>query len=535
MTLPSTVDTQVLVSWDGTGAFTGTYDDVTNDVASEPGVLIQTGRDGARTLNPPKVSSADFDLLNNDGEYSQERADSPIYQLVLPARPVKVVVEHGTEGDYDEDDDYDTSDYYDGLTSWSLARTAIDDITQTTVLGDQRVSLSTLGIETLLIASNVTVAVMTNPRVDQCVTAILDAVGWPADDREVSVSDTTLLYWWCDDRPPWAALLELLASEGPGAMYVEAGTFHFENRNYRTLTARSTTSQATFFDEDAGFAGAYDEDADYTANDYYDGAVSGLWFTSLSYEPGFQNIYNRATYSTRQRSLASSAEIWTYGTTLTLAASESLTLIARPTNPFQNAITPVSPTDFTVSGGTVSVSLSATSGLVAFITITALTGTPTVSDLQLRAQALTAAGETVVQNNVDTSGSIARFSPIPGEDIPRVLSVQGWPEIDRANAQAVCNAWVNRYQVQRPAVTLTLRNADGEHVYQMLKRAVSDRITVVERNTGLNTDLWINSKTLSIAGAGGRVMTCVLGCEKVEEVSGAAWDEGVWDTGRWGV
>lgn len=536
VTLPATIEPVVLVSWDGTGDFDGPFDDVTNDVAGEPGIAIDSGRDGSRTLNPAQVVAADCELFNYDGTYSQERGDSPVYQLVLPGRPVQIGALHGVEGAYDEDDEYDADGYYDGVGSYSLARTAIDDIAQTTALGSQRVRLSTLGIESLLLARTVSVAVMVNPRIDQCIVALLDAAGWPSDLRDISISDTSLTLWWCDDREPWPALLELLASEGPGSLWVDGdGVIHFENRNYRTTTDRSVTSQAVFFDQDAGLPSAYDEDDNYDVDDFYNGTASGLWFTALSYDPGYKNLFNRATYTTRTRVLESLGVVWTYGTSLVLSALESVTLIARPSDPFQNAVTPASPTDFTVSGGTVSVSLSATSGLVAFITIEATSGTPTVTDLQLRAQALTVVGETTVANSVDASASIDKFSPIPGQSIPRTLQVQGWPEIDRPNAQAVCNAWVTRYMVQRPAVEIVLRNADGAHVYQMLNRVVSDRITLYERNTGLSADVWVNSKRIEIAGAGGRVVTCVLGCEKVEEVSGSRWEVGLWDSAVWGV
>lgn len=536
MTLTATIAARVLVSWDGTGAFTGPYDDVTNDVMGDPGISVDLGKDGARALDPPKVHSASFEVTNDDGAYSQEHPSSPVYQLVLPGRPVKIQALVGATDHYDAHTPYDETDPYDGIGTYDLARTAIDEISQTTELGSYRVKFSTLGIESLLVAGAVTVGVMTAPRVDQAITAILDAVGWPAANRAVSVSDTQLLYWWCDDRPPWDALLELLRAEGPGAIYVTGdGVFHFENRNYRTTAARSSSSQASFFDEDAGAAQPYDATAPYDAPDYYDGRVSGLWFTALTYDPGFRNIYNRATYTTRRRTLQALGVVWSYGADLALSGGASITLIARPNDPFQSAVAPVLATDYTVSGGTVSVSLSATSGLVAFITITATSGTPTVSGLQLRAQALTSTYETTVQNSVDASVSIAKFSPIPGQNIPRVLSVDGWPEIDQANAQAVCDAWVNRYQKQRPAVTIVLRNANAAHVLQMLRRTVSDRITLTERNTGLAADVWVNSVQYQISGAGGRVVAVVLGCEKVEEVGGAVWDLSPWNTGVWGV
>jgi hypothetical protein len=538
--------TTVRVSWDGDGLFTGPFDDVTADVLADPGVSIDLGRDGARQLSPPKVAAADFVLRNDTGTYSQEHAGSPVYQRVIPGRPVHIEITAGAAGAYDEPLPYDAPAYYDGVGTLPVARTAIDDISQDTVVGQQTVTLRTLGIETLLLGTTVSVGLMTAPRVDQCVTAILDAVGWPADQRAVSVSDTTLLYWWCDDREPWAALLELLASEGPGALYVlpsesdpAAAVFHFENRNYRVTTPRCVESQATFFDRrGSGDSAYYDDARPYDEPEAYDGEIDVRYFTALSYDPGFRQIYNAARYSTRRRALAGSPTvIWSYGAALQPAASGT-TLIIHPTDPFQGALLPVVGTDYTVSGGTVSMSLSATSGLVAFLTVTATSGTPTVAGptaspttgIQLRAQSLATVGETVVANVVDASGSIDRFSPIPGASIPRVLEVAGWQEIDTAVARAVCDAWVTRYMVERPAVTIEIRNVDDGHVAEIMRRQVSDRISLRERNSGLTGDVWINSKAITISGAGGRDIRCTLGCEKVDEVRG-----GIWDGSRWNI
>jgi hypothetical protein len=548
MPLPAYGCTSVLVSWDGDGAFTGPYDNVTLDVPGDPGVSIEIGRDGARQLSPPRVSAADFTLRNDSRKYSQEYAGSPVYQRVLPGRPVRVETELGTTDAYDTPTPYDETDYYDGEATWALARTAIDDISQDVAIGHQTVAVTTLGIETLLLGTSVTVGLMTAPRVDQCITAILDAVGWPVGQRQISVSDTTLLYWWCDDRQPWAAMLELLASEGPGALYLTAengGTLHFENRNYRVTADRATTTRATFFDRrGSGIDAVYDAATPYDEADAYDGEVQTLYFTGLTYDPGFKNLWNAARYPTKRRVLGALAPVWQYGTSLSPSASGT-TLIVHPNDPFQNAVVPVVTTDYTVSGGTVSFSLSAPSGLVAFLTVTATSGSPTVSGpaasptsgLQLRAQPLTVVGETSVQNIVDASASIARFSIIPGANIPQVLDVGGWPEIDAVVAQAVCDAWVQRYMVPRPSVTIELRNVDGAHLDQILRRTVSDRISLRDANATIAADLWINSKAITIGGGGGRDIRCSLGCEKIDAVAGATWDSALatWDSALWGL
>ena len=90
--------TTVRVSWEGDGLFTGPFDDVTGDVLGDPGVTIDLGRDGARQLSPPKVASADFVLRNDTSIYSQENAGSPVYQRVLPGRPVHIEITAGVAG-----------------------------------------------------------------------------------------------------------------------------------------------------------------------------------------------------------------------------------------------------------------------------------------------------------------------------------------------------------------------------------------------------------------------------------------------------
>lgn len=522
MTLPATIDATAEISLDGSGAYTGPDDDVTAAVAVDTGVTIQEGREGARALMPPKVPSLDYELHNDDGAFSAENADSPVYQLLIPGRPTRVIVQHGERLTWRGHQLWGGHQPWRGRARYQIAAAAVDGINQHVEQGNQRVGLDCLGTMSMLIGQNVTVAVQTNIRTDEAIGLLLDAAGWPAALRDLSVGDTTLLYWWCDDRSPWSAILELLASEGPCQLYQDGnGVIHFENRNYRTITTRATTSQATYRSVDTG----------------------GLWFTGLSYDPGYKNIYNRATYTTRRRTLATLGKVWEYGASISLTAGQSLTLIARPNLPFQNAVTPASGTDYTVSAGSLSsVTLSATSGLVAFITLTAGGSGATIDGvtsqgIQLRAQALQVAGETTIQNSVDASESIAKYSPIPGANVPRTLPVQGWPEVDPIVAESVCNAWVTRYQEQRPQVTILVRNADGDHVREIMTRQVSDRITLVDANTGISADFWVETKTTTISGAGGRTILCELGCEKVDRLAGAVWDVSEWEDGTavWGV
>src|SRR5262245_4039938 len=157
MPLPAYGCTTVRVSWDGDGLFTGPFDDVTADVMGNPGVSVDLGKDGARQLSPPKVAAADFVLRNDTRKFSQEYGGSPVYQRVLPGRPVHIAIAAGETDAYDMPTFYDEPDYYDGVGLLPIARTAIDDISQQTQLGQQTVTLRTLGVETLLVGTHVTI------------------------------------------------------------------------------------------------------------------------------------------------------------------------------------------------------------------------------------------------------------------------------------------------------------------------------------------------------------------------------------------
>jgi hypothetical protein len=90
---------------------------------------------------------------------------------------------------------------------------------------------------------------------------------------------------------------------------------------------------------------------------------------------------------------------------------------------------------------------------------------------------------------------------------------------------------------QHPQVSIMIRNADLDHLYEILNRQVSDRISLTDANTGISADVWIESKQIKISGAGGRTIECILGCELTSILTGAIWDVSEWDdpSAEWGI
>lgn len=537
--LPAIWRPKVEIDWTISGDFSGPYDNVTRDTAADPGLSVDMGRDGGRSLNPPKVPSLDFELRNDTGRYSHESPTSPVYQLVTPGTPVRVTVEYGAEDLYRGTDAYRAHDPYRGVAHWTIATARIDEIAQSTPWGSQRVSISALGASSTLVGRQITIPLQTNIRTDQAVTLVLDAAGWPSDRRSIALGDSVLLWWWVDERSAWEVLVELLASEGPGALYEDAeGTLHFEGRNFRAVTARCQTAQSTWFDIGSGNPDPYRMPDPYRSADLYRGRSSALYFETLDYSPGWRNLYARATWDVNRRALGALAPIWSAGGDITLSAGQVVTIFARPQDPFSGAVTPALGTDYTVATGSVTVALTYTSGFLAILTLTAggagaLVRGPTASPaggLQLRAQPLTRVSQVIAQSTLSTTASVATYQGL------QTLSVAGWPEVDVATAQAVCDAWVSRYNVQRPTVTLGVRAVDVDHFQQIVQRQVSDRIRITERNSGIAADAWIESRQIAMAGFGGRSVLCVWACELCDEVAGDEWNAGtsLWDLARWG-
>jgi hypothetical protein len=506
MTMPTNAEPRVRIDWYNDGQYTDAIDDVTPLVMGQPGLTVEWGRDTARSTSPPMVGAADCELLNEDRALSPENPSSPRYQFVVPGRPIQIDVLHGTERLYRADDLYRADVYYRGVGVIPLLAGHTDEFGQNAEWGHRVVSMSALSRAARLLRKRISVPFSGATRTDTAAAAILDAAGWPTADRLLHVSDAVMNGYWVDERPAWDCLVELLATEGAGAVfYVDGfGTFIWLNRNHRTVQPRSVTSQATL----------------------HDGTSSGFFYTHLSYDPRWDDIVNRVTVSTKQRLLAGAPTvIWQLGTDYSIAAATSATVWARPQDPFQNAIAPVDGVDYTVTGGTVFVGLAWQSGAVAAINVTGITGTPTIHNLQLRAYSYPVIGETVIEAIGDTVSD-------PEE---KTLNLAAWPQLDPNQAQAIADSYLARYSTSRPIITVVMQNADGPTMEKILDLQISDRVTVINQHLGINVDCWVERIRHQLTVGGRHELT--LFCEPVAAIgsTGGVWDSSLWDTGLWGI
>lgn len=469
------------VDWNRDGDYSDTGEDVTARVLANP-ITAERGRDQVRAIAPPMAGVGDLEVDNRSRDYSPENGSSPLVGNIAPGCLVQGACT------------WASNSYY-------LFTGILNDVPQHPERGRHSVNLPWLGTLSRLRGVKVSTQVYTNITTSAAITVLLDAAGWPAAARVLSTGRTTLAYWWMDDDDAFDMLLTLFYTEGPGAaLYEDAqGRIVFEDRYYRAFTARSIASVATF----------------------HDSGSTGPWFGEFAYEPGLKDVINVATLDVKKRTLQSLAVIWQAGQTITLGASQSLAIEAVASDIFTAAVTPVVTTDYTVSGSLTGVTLSRTAGPSTTITLTAGASGATVTGLQLRAQLL-ASQLMRATNTISTAASIAKHQR-------RAWTRPIWPEIDLNTAIDFCNAIVSWYQQPRATVRIMLNTDSDVMTPHVLSREVSDRITVIEAQSGLNADMHIEHIRHTIT-KGGANHVAVFGCSK----AGTLVNYAAWGYARWG-
>jgi hypothetical protein len=426
-------------------------------VLPDRGLACERGKDQLRAIAPPLAGRLDASLDNRSRDYSPENGASPLVGKLVPGHKVRLRATFSA-------------------VTYDLFTGTLDNLPQHPELGARAVDLPCLGSLSRLKGVKVSTALYQNVRTDQALGYLLDAAAWPAGDRVLSTGRTTLLWWWADDADAFDMAVTLLNAEGPGASLYEdgQGRIVFEDRHYRLTQARCTTSQATIRDSGA----------------------EPLHTLPFAYNPGLKDTITRATARVNVRTVQALDVAWQLGQDISLGASQALTFRATTGDPVTGAVAPVAGTDYTVLIGTVaSVALDRTSGAGISITVTAGAGGATVRGLQLRAQKLT-----------------AQATDISSAPVTPAL----WPEVQPNVAQDLCDAIVRAYKDARPTVSLTLEGASATMLTHLLSREVSDRVTAVEAQTGLNAPMFVERIARAVDVAGSR-HRATLGLEKVTD------------------
>ena len=460
-------DYTVAIDWSGNGDFNGVGENVTARVLDRgSGLTAQYGRDQARALSPLSPGEARLELNNDSRDYSPDYAASPLAGLVRPGRPVKITAT------------LNAVDY-------GLFRGHLDDFDILPDINARSVSASCLDALAKLKGVNISTGLYDARRSGEIVALILDAVGWPTDARDLDLGATLVPWWWVENQDAYEALMAIVDSEGPAALVsVDIDrTFIFRDRHHRLTRTASTTVQATF--RDAG--------------------AEPLLSPPMTYDHGWRDIVNTVAFSVPDRALAAAeSTVWEMEGQRTITDGETLAVTAVATSPFRSAITPEAGTDFTLLSGVVTVSLSRTSGQSTTIYFTATGGPATIADLQLRAYSLETRGTVVV--SAEDTASIAEHGrrSMPSSRDPV------WA--NQYDAQAIADLIIGQRANRLPIVTATLVGGNDIRLLHQLSRDLSDRVRIVETQTGLDDEFYIERIEHAVTDL--RHVTR-FGCEKV--------------------
>jgi hypothetical protein len=471
----------VAVSWRNNDQFTDSGDVV--DV--RPEVTISYGRDQSRALSPIAMGTAGFDLNNLDRQYSPENTSSPLNGFILPARPVKITAVLNS-------------------TPFILFRGHLDEYKVQPAPNQRIVNVTALDALAKLREARGTTSLHPVLRTGEAIGKILDSIGWPAADRDLDIGATSVRWWSIDDSEAWASILDLVAAEGPPSIVTvdSTGKVVFRDRHHRLMRTDSTTSQATF--RDAG--------------------TEPLFSAPMDYDQGWKDVFNSFSISVDERQPEPElSAIWSSDLSYSVPSGSTYTITASASDPFYGAINPVAGTDYELRSGSATITLSRSSGKSTVISIAA-SGDTVIDTLQIRGYVVPIARTVTVERSEPTSIASYGLKVWPGSSELACLE----------DAKAVGDIVLSYRSERLPIVSLTMIGDRDSRLEQCLGRDISDRITVVDGETGLNRDFFIEQIQHRIP-LGGLMHVTTFGCEAVPApgVSPFTFDDAV--NGKFGT
>ena len=221
---------QTLIDWVGNGAFTGSSDDVTGKVIFMEWVR---GRQFASQLTGKALGGVANIHLNNDGgTFSTQNNSSPLTGSLLPGRAIRI---RSTAPS--------TTVLWEGKLDVLENRVSLDNAHVAVV--------KAIGPLALVQQRNVRVPMTTSTLTGVLINRILDDVNWPTGSRSIDAGQTTVTYYWTENKPALEALREVEDTEAGYIGESKDGKIVFEDRDHR-LSGTHITSQATFTDNSTG-------------------------------------------------------------------------------------------------------------------------------------------------------------------------------------------------------------------------------------------------------------------------------------------
>lgn len=486
-------DYTFLVDWTGDGDFGDEGDDITSRVLSERSpVTIHYGRsesnDLVRAIGQADPGEARLALNNRSRDYSPENGNSPLVGNVGPGKEIAISATFGSF-------------------SYSLFRGFLDDYSVMPTTRDRVVEMSCLDGLGRLAEMTISTQLYRGVTTGQAVNYVLDAVGWPVAARDIDAGHSALAWWWEEGTSALEALRSLVQAEGPPALVTIDGTgqFVFRDRLHRLLRPASLYAQAVL--SDTG------DEPRFLDNDFI-------------YDAGWRSIVNRVAIDVPVRQCSGVPEqVWSSDVPFTLSDGETVQITASSSDPFLGAIAPVVGTDFTLSSGAgVVCTLNRDSGASATISVTATSGAATVLTIALRASPVTVGSTAHI--SAEDSASIGNFG------LRTYSAAVPWVNVN--DAQAIAQVILRYYADRLPVIKFKL-GGTPERLYQQLIRNLSDQVTVIESESGINGAFFIERIEHSIEHTG-KAHSTWFSCEQAPaeitnpfrfDVEGSGFNQGL--------
>lgn len=465
MSLPTLV---VQIDWSANDVFTDANEDVTADVQA---IRWTMGRRAPFGMAQP--SSCELVLANDDKLYSPENASGALFGNLKPGRRVRIrtTAPGGTKVQFiGKIDDIIIEPTLDRR----LARiNCLDDLAFA--------ARETGEIYTRLTADTPLLEPDGNgegPFTGEAIDAVLDEIGWATGggNRAVDVGISEMGVYWASGIDGLAAIAQL-TSEEAGFPYVDKAeglpgfpTFIFEDRAHR-YKGDHLISQATYTDDPTG------------ALRYENFDPYGL---------GIQNVFNRARATARPRKTAGTLQLGKLGSTPALAPGESRVFIITWNNPaaavsgttmVANSKVDGTGDDLTSQVTKVNGTAKATRWPITLTNDTDPLRTAFITTLQggLAVREQDGQGTELEVEDTASQGDygVRRFGAEP-QYIGKTLNARDW-----------AGYVVGAFKDPIPMLRLSFSPYDDTILTEMLSRKLSDRVTVVNGELGLDDDFFI--------------------------------------------
>ena len=212
------------IDWDNDGVFSSSENEQEQMLAwsSERGrdFFLNSGGNGLEPVNEGKLTVT---LDNSDGRYDPFNTASPLYPNVVPGRSIQFTVQ-------------DTST----LTSYTVFTGEIDDIRP--FAQEKTVQITAVDKMRALSDLDVTIALNTDIKVSDAITAVLEAAG--STDYDIDSQLDVIAYWWVNQQKATNAIQELCDASWGTFFIANDGTAKYHKRQ-RAISSVLTLAQDT--------------------------------------------------------------------------------------------------------------------------------------------------------------------------------------------------------------------------------------------------------------------------------------------------